>query len=101
MSVPVVPVHFCKARRVIEHDLARTTVPSPTGEARYSRHRLTFTPGTAVVEVPRRTGHPRRGTSATRLARVAYQKGDVDNDNQWLETPRRPRPARAHPSHGY
>jgi hypothetical protein len=50
MSVPVVPVHFCKARRVIEHDLARTTVPSPTGEARYSRHRLTFTPGTAVAK---------------------------------------------------
>ena len=50
MSVPVVPLRFCKARRVIEHDLARTTVPSPTGEARYSRHRLTFTPGTAVAK---------------------------------------------------
>jgi len=33
MSVPVVPVNCCKARRVIERDLAQTTVPSPTEEA--------------------------------------------------------------------
>jgi hypothetical protein len=33
MSVPTVPVRSCKLAIVIERDLGRTTVPSPTEEA--------------------------------------------------------------------
>jgi hypothetical protein len=48
----------------IERDLARTTVPSPTEEARYARHRLTINTGTAVTkfhderDILRRPSHP-------------------------------------------
>lgn len=52
MSVPVVPVRGCKLAVVIERDVGRTTVPSPIEEARYVRHRLTYTPDRRR-EVPR------------------------------------------------
>jgi len=48
MSVPVVPVRCCRLAVVIERDLGEATIPSPTEEGRYSRHRLTFHPGSPL-----------------------------------------------------
>ena len=50
----------------IERDLARTTVPSPSEEARYPRHCLTVTPGP-----PSRSSHDERDI-LRQLARTIY-----------------------------
>jgi cob(I)alamin adenosyltransferase len=71
MSVPVVPVHFCKARRVIEHDLARTTRPVPDRGGPLFSSPPDLHTRDRRREVPRRTGHPPSASSLRGFLAIA------------------------------
>ena len=64
----VARVHCRKARRRVEGELARTTVPSPTEEAAILVTRLTFTPG------PASRSSTTNGTSSGRAITLTFEQ---------------------------